>query len=142
MIFGMMALTGFGIGLRINPASVHALAFVTDMNAQITCLMVLAEPLGGTIGLTLMSTLFNNKSGSNHEDPKTGVKYAFIVIIPFMWFAVLVTTFLGNTWILSGGKHEVVREPYIWAILGRKEIHREQRQRGEVVSTDQTRERS
>lgn len=55
-IFGMMALTGAGTGLRLMPASLHAIAFFPQHVATVVALMTTALPLGGTLALTIMST--------------------------------------------------------------------------------------
>lgn len=98
------------------------------MTAQITCLVALAVPLGGTASLTLMSTIFNNKSGQGHQDARTGITYAFVSLIPVMWLCLLLTTFMANAWILQGG-HEVVRGAYPSSFVTRKKLEREHRSR-------------
>ncbi|KAJ9156667.1 Major facilitator superfamily domain, general substrate transporter [Pleurostoma richardsiae] len=129
VIFGMMALTGHGVGMRMNPGALHGLAYFPSMTAQITCLVTLAVPLGGIVALTLMSTVFNNKSGVERRDAKSGIMYAFVAIIPFMWLCVVFTTFLGNAWILEDGGHEIVHGPYLWSLLTGKQLKREKRNR-------------
>ncbi|KAJ5648924.1 Major facilitator superfamily domain general substrate transporter [Penicillium longicatenatum] len=133
VIYGMMALVGFGIGSRMNPASLHGLAYFPAMTAQISCLVSFALPFGGLVGLTIMSTVFTNKSGVDQSDPKQGIKWAFIAMIPFMWISVILTTFLGNVWIKKDGGHEVVNGAYLWSFLTRKKLTRESRDRGEDV---------
>jgi hypothetical protein len=133
VIYGMMALVGFGIGSRMNPASLHGLAYFPAMTAQISCLVSFALPFGGLVGLTIMSTVFTNKSGIDQSDPKQGIKWAFIAMIPFMWISVILTTFLGNVWIKKGGGHEVVNGAYMWSFVTRKRLTRERRDRGEDV---------
>ncbi len=113
VVYGMMALTGHGVGIRLNAGSLHGLAYFPAMTAQITCLVSFALPFGGAVCLTLMSTVFNNKSGAVHEDPKAGIMWAFIAIIPFMWVTLLITFFLGNVWLGKDGSHEVVHGPYM-----------------------------
>jgi hypothetical protein len=121
LTYGMMALTGFGVGLNINPATLHALAYFPDMTAPIICLTSFVHPFGGTITLTIMSTVFNNRSGTNHEDPKSGIVWAFIAVMPIVWLAVLITTFLGNVWIRKDGDHEVVHGSWFWnTVTGRR----------------------
>ncbi|KAK0729615.1 major facilitator superfamily domain-containing protein [Lasiosphaeris hirsuta] len=128
-IYGMMALVGFGVGATLNPSAMHALAFFPTLTAPISCLVAFANPFGGTVGLTLMSTVFNNKSGSNHSDPqsaKNGIMWAFIALVPIMWTSVLVTMFLGNVWILPGreGGHEVVSGAWMWSFVTRQKLVR------------------
>ncbi|KAF4123607.1 Fungal trichothecene efflux pump (TRI12) [Geosmithia morbida] len=47
LIFGMLIIVCFGLGLGLMPGTVIGL-------------LALAVPLGGTIGLVIMSTVFNN----------------------------------------------------------------------------------
>ncbi|KAK4177899.1 major facilitator superfamily domain-containing protein [Triangularia setosa] len=56
VIYGMMALAGFGVGTNTNPGSLHGLAYFPQMTAAITCIVTFAVPFGGTIALTIMST--------------------------------------------------------------------------------------
>lgn len=134
VIYGMMALVGHGVGMRMNPGSLHGLAYFPAMTAQITCLVSFAIPFGGLLGLTIMTTVFTNKSGAVDSDPKAGIKWAFIAMIPVMWLSVLLTTFLGNVWISKEGGHEVANRPYLWNVLIRRNLKREKRSRGETDS--------
>ncbi|KAJ5400241.1 hypothetical protein N7465_010730 [Penicillium sp. CMV-2018d] len=133
VIYGMMALVGHGVGMRMNPASMHGLAYFPAMTAQISCLASFAVPFGGLLGLTIMSTVFTNKSGVGQRDAKGGVMWAFIAMMPVMWLSVLLTTFLGNVWILKEGGHEVVNRSYLWGLVFGREIVRERRDRGEEL---------
>ncbi|KAK0710480.1 major facilitator superfamily domain-containing protein [Apiosordaria backusii] len=56
LIYGMMALAGYGVGTNTNPGSLHGLAYFPQMTAAITCIVTFAVPFGGTIALTIMST--------------------------------------------------------------------------------------
>ncbi|KAJ5676180.1 Major facilitator superfamily domain general substrate transporter [Penicillium macrosclerotiorum] len=129
LIYGMMALVGHGVGIRLNPASLHGLAYFPAMTAQISCLVSFAVPFGGLVGLTIMSTVFTNKSGAHEGNPRSGIMWAFIAMIPFMWVSVLLTTFLGNVWILKGGSHEVVNRAYLWSIVTGRGLEKERRDR-------------
>ncbi|KAL2174928.1 uncharacterized protein P884DRAFT_229496 [Thermothelomyces heterothallicus CBS 202.75] len=124
LIYGMMALTGFGVGLTINPGTLHALAYVPGMTAAISCLSAFCIPFGGSITLTIMTTVFNNRSGPDHQDPRTGIVWAFISVMPIMWLAVLITTFLGNVWLGKDGNHELVREVWFWNTLRGRRLER------------------
>ncbi len=130
----MMALTGHGIGIRMNPASLHALAYFPSMTAAITSLTAFAMPFGGTVALTIMSTVFNNKSGGTTDSAKDGIRWAYITLIPFMWGCFLVTTLLGNVWILKNGEHEVVNGAYLWSFITRKKLERETKTRGDLAA--------
>lgn len=125
-IYGMMALTGHGVGMRLSPASMHGLAYFPGSTAAITSLFSFAVPFGGMIALTMMSTVFNNKKG---EDPRDGITWAFVAIIPFMWLCLLLTTFLGNVWVNEEGDHEVVNGAYLWSLITRKRLEKERRTR-------------
>lgn len=129
-ILGMMVLTGHGVGMRMSPSALHGLAFFPDMTAQVTCLVSLAVPLGGTVALTLMSTIFNNKSGPDNQDARKGITFAFVSLVPFMWLCVVGTMFLGNAWILEGGGHEIAYGSYFWSWAVGREPPREKRARG------------
>lgn len=125
----MMALVGHGDGMRMNPASLHGLAYFPAMTAQISCLVSFTIPFGGLLGLTIMSTVFTNKSGVAESDPRGGIKWAFVAMIPVLWLSVLLTTFLGNVWILKEGGHEVANRPYLWNLILRRDLMREMRSR-------------
>jgi len=62
-IFGMMAMTGAGTGLRFMPGSLHAIGFFPNNLATVVSFMGVALPFGGTVALTIMATVFNNTSG-------------------------------------------------------------------------------
>ncbi|KAI5463864.1 major facilitator superfamily domain-containing protein [Mariannaea sp. PMI_226] len=136
VVYGMMALTGHGIGIRMNPASLHALAYNPTMTAAISCLVSFALPFGGLVGLTIMSTVFNNKSGHDQSNPKDGIMWAFTAMIPFMWACTILTFFLGNVWISKDGSHLVVDKPYLWSILTRQSLNKERRVRGDALTNE------
>ncbi|KAJ5144640.1 hypothetical protein N7448_002032 [Penicillium atrosanguineum] len=129
VIYGMMALVGHGVGMRMNPASLHGLAYFPAMTAQISCLVSFAIPFGGLIGLTIMTTVFTNTSGAGDARARDGIKWAFIAMIPVMWLVVVLTTFLGNVWILKDGGHEIATRPYLWNLLLRRDLKKEKRNR-------------
>ncbi|KAG8405494.1 hypothetical protein J3458_022146 [Metarhizium acridum] len=73
------------------------------MESALIGLMAIAAPFGGTIGLTIMSTVFNNTLGlddkhgdfsrsknratlemSSVHDAKMGVVWAYVAIVPLM----------------------------------------------------------
>lgn len=125
-IYGMMALTGYGVGIRLSPASMHGLAYFPASTAAITSLFSFAVPFGGMIALTTMSTVFNNRDEVN---PKDGVTWAFVSVIPFVWLCLILTTFLGNVWVRKEGDHEVVNGAYLWSFITRKPLQKERRSR-------------
>lgn len=131
LIYGMMALAGFGVGVRMSPGTMHGLAYFPASTAQITCVFAFAMPFGGAVGLTLMSTVFNNKlNPTTATNAKTAIMYAYYAIAPFMWLCVLACLFLGNVWINKDGDHDVVNGAYILSVLTRKTLLKEKRTRG------------
>lgn len=64
-IFGMMALTGVGTGLRFMSAPLHGIGFFKEARAAVIAVIAVSVPLGGTIGLTVMSSVFNNAAGGD-----------------------------------------------------------------------------
>jgi len=131
VVYGMMALIGHGVFLRLNPSSIHGLAYFPEMTSAIACLMAFAIPFGGLVGLTIMSTIFTNKSGTDQADVKNGIVWAFIAMVPFMWVCVVLTTLLGNVWIRKDGGHEIVDGAWLWSFVTRKKLVREKRMRGD-----------
>lgn len=119
----------------MSPSALHGLAFFPDMTAQITCLVSLAIPLGGTVALTLMSTVFNNKSGPDNQNAREGTMYPLVSLIPFMWLCVVGAMFLGNAWILEDGGHEIAYGSYFWSWVVGRELPRERRARGDNENT-------
>ena len=72
--FAGQPLTGAGTGLRLMPASLHAVGFFPQHVATVVSLMAVALPLGGMIALTVMSAVFNNNSGIANSSPLRSVK--------------------------------------------------------------------
>lgn len=128
----MIALVGYNFTVRMNPGAIHGLAYFPAMTAQISCLAAFAVPLGGVVGLTAMSTVFINKSGPGQQSPKDRMMWAFIAMIPTMWFCVLLTTFLGNVWVHGGGGHGVVNGGYLWSLLNGNSLKRERATRDDA----------
>lgn len=131
-VYGMMALSGFGVGIRMSPSTMHGLAYFPANTASITCIFAFAMPFGGAVGLTIMSSVFNNKVGPSptYASAKEAIMYAFYAISPFMWLCLVLTTFLGNTWINKNGNHEVVDGAYFWSLVACKRLPKETRTRG------------
>jgi hypothetical protein len=102
--YGMMALVGCGSGMRFMASPLHGIGLFRHLRASVIGLMAVAIPFGGTIGLTIMSTVFNNTSGlDSHSDfssvhsssgsaanelavhqAKMGVVWAFVAITPLV----------------------------------------------------------
>ncbi|KAL3418705.1 MFS-type transporter C16A3.17c 1 [Phlyctema vagabunda] len=114
-IYAMIAVAGCGTGLRFMPGSLHGVAFFPNHIASVVSLVALAIPFGGTIAMTIMGSVFNNKTGltqspsiegtthaagpAEKDMVKRGVVWAYIAILPFMWLAVLAAAALGNVYI-------------------------------------------
>jgi MFS family permease len=62
-IYGMMGLTGAGTGLRLMPGSLHGIGFFPNDIASVIALTAFAVPFGGTLAMTIMDAVFNNKAG-------------------------------------------------------------------------------
>lgn len=101
-IYVMMALVGLGSGLRFMASPLHGIGLYRDLRASVIGLLAVAIPFGGTLGLTVMSTVFNNTSGLDANDgdfskiqsqpagvrdkavhdAKMGVVWAFVAVTP------------------------------------------------------------
>ncbi|OTA54932.1 major facilitator superfamily transporter [Hypoxylon sp. EC38] len=124
-IYGMMAVTGAGTGLRFMPGSIHAVGFFPKHKATVMALMGVSLSFGGTFALTIMSTVFNNTSGISRDSPfhnnydainqlpdavkaqvigsaKGGITWAFVSLTPFMVLCILAAACLGNVTIAKG----------------------------------------
>lgn len=64
LINGMMAVAGAGTGLRFMPSSLHAAGLWPDKIAPAMSIMRFCLPFGGTLALTIMGSVFNNKMAS------------------------------------------------------------------------------
>ncbi|KAE9365949.1 MFS general substrate transporter [Stipitochalara longipes BDJ] len=128
LIFGMLALTGVGTGLRMMPGTLHGIAYHPDAIASIVSLMSLAMTLGGTLATTIMLNIFNNvlsQAGISFNEVSSsifdqisnlpaeelvffrrkaqrGIVLAFWAITAFVWLGVLVSLGLGNVRIGKG----------------------------------------
>lgn len=128
-IYGMMALTGAGTGLRFMPGSLHSVGFFPEYIATVIPVMAVASTFGGTIALTIMSTVFNNTSGISRDSPfhnnysaisnlpdeikaqvidgaKNGITWAFVALTPFMVMCVVAAACLGNVTITKESSTE------------------------------------
>ncbi|KAL1970569.1 hypothetical protein VTN77DRAFT_4213 [Rasamsonia byssochlamydoides] len=64
VVNGMMVLAGAGTGSRFMPASLHIAGVWPERIASAMSLLRFALPFGGTLGLTIMGSVFNNKLAS------------------------------------------------------------------------------
>ncbi|KAJ4271617.1 hypothetical protein NW762_000322 [Fusarium torreyae] len=142
-IYGMMALVGCGSGMRFMASPLHGIGLFRHLRASVIGLMAVAIPFGGTIGLTIMSTVFNNTSGldsgdSNFSsvqsasgeakdqavyDAKMGVVWAFVAIAPLVALAFPFSCCIGNVKLGQGPPGEegptdiVVKGSYMLKLL-------------------------
>lgn len=61
LISGMMVVAGAGTGLRFMPSTLHAAGIWPDRLAPAMSIMKFCLPFGGTLALTIMGSVFNNK---------------------------------------------------------------------------------
>lgn len=59
-----LALSGVGTGIRFMPGTLHAVGIEPTRIAPVISLMSFVVPLGGTLGLSIMGSVFNNKMAS------------------------------------------------------------------------------
>lgn len=67
-IFGIMAMAGVGMGLKFMVSPLHGIGLFREHRASVIALLGISMPFGGTIGLTIMSAVFNNTSKLNVND--------------------------------------------------------------------------
>ncbi|KAJ0352985.1 hypothetical protein COL154_012311 [Colletotrichum chrysophilum] len=137
-VYGMMALTGVGTGLRVMPVPLHGIGHFPKKIAAVVSLMAVAYPFGGTVGLTILTTVYNNVSGISNDSPlrdfttlknlpaaeqaavthdaKMGIVWAYVAICPFMVICTITASFLGNVYISrteSEGQNAIYRGVYL-----------------------------
>ena len=147
LIFGMLALTGVGTGIRFMPATLHGVGYYPGQIASIVSLILLSSSLGGTFATTIMLNIFNNKlSGSGisfHGDDegsfkaiasmspqaqaflrdhaRIGISLAFFAISAFGWLGVVAAMGLGNVDIGSkkngSAGDRVMKGSYVGSLL-------------------------
>ncbi|KAE8452510.1 hypothetical protein EG329_000413 [Mollisiaceae sp. DMI_Dod_QoI] len=134
LIYGMLALTGVGTGIRFMPGTLHGVGYFPQKIASIVSLMSLSLSLGGTLATTIMLNIFNNElkkaglslnnAGSSsfdaiqgmsssqqaylREKALRGIVVAFFAITAFMWLGVVAALNLGNVRIGKNGKKDEV----------------------------------
>ncbi|KAG0638279.1 major facilitator superfamily domain-containing protein [Tuber brumale] len=125
LIYGMMALSGFGNGIAFMPVPLHAIAKKPAHLAVIVGTIQFFEPFGGTVAMAVMGSVLNNKLGpfgaefsrggggggvgaglAFGEDVrgavKEAVRWAFLAILPLVTVAAVVVFFLGDVRIDEG----------------------------------------
>lgn len=65
LVNGMMVLAGAGTGIRFMPSALHIAGVWPEKIAPAMSLMRFAQPFGGTLALTIMGAVFNNKWSSS-----------------------------------------------------------------------------
>jgi hypothetical protein len=122
LIFGMLALTGVGTGIRLMPGTLHGVAYYPHNIAPMVSLLLLSSSLGGALGLTIMDNIFNSRishagfsfSSSDMTSlssivslddatkqrlvdvAKRGIVLAFYAITAFSWLGMVSMAGLGN----------------------------------------------
>ena len=122
LIFGMLALTGVGTGIRLMPGTLHGVAYHPNSIAPIVSLLLLASSIGGALGLTIMDNIFNGHianagfsfSSSNMASisliatlddatkqrlvdvVKRAIVLAFYAITAFLWLGLISMIGMGN----------------------------------------------
>lgn len=129
-IYGMLALTGIGTGIRYMPGTLHGVGYYRKHIASVVSMIQLSIALGSTLASTIMLNIFNNEmsnagihlnagsSSSSLEEidhlPKARQEYlrlhardsisiAFHGISSFMWLGVIAMIFMGNVNIKKKG---------------------------------------
>jgi hypothetical protein len=125
VVDGMLGFAGVGTGLRIMPGLLHAVGLRSRFKARGLAIMSFSQVFGGTVGIAIMGSVFNNKlsqyvTGVAHIDPHNtssvgnidalppavqaqvrsvvndAVFWAYIAILPFLGLAGVLVFFLGN----------------------------------------------
>lgn len=69
----MMVVAGAGTGMRFMPSNLHLAGMFSDQIASVYSILRFALPFGGTLALTIMGSVFQNKMsaflGSNNVNP-------------------------------------------------------------------------
>lgn len=70
VVDAMMGLAGVGTGLRFMPITLHTAGIWPTRIAPATSVMRFCLPFGGTLALTIMGSVFNNKMGDVFGSPE------------------------------------------------------------------------
>lgn len=143
-IFGMMALAGFGTALRFMSTPLHGVGMFRRHRATVIGLLGVAFPLGGTLGVTIMSTVLNNTSkfimnggdfstirsmppqmlAEYKKSAKMGIIWSIVAITPFLLLAWLCACCLGNIKLgqgygpdEDGAQNEIVEGVYLLTLI-------------------------
>lgn len=125
VVDGMLGFAGIGTGLRLMPGLLHAVGLRSRFKARGLAVMSFTQVFGGTVGIAIMGSVFNNKlsqyvAGVAHINPhdtssignidalppamqahvravvNDAVFWAYIAILPFLGLAGALVFFLGN----------------------------------------------
>jgi hypothetical protein len=148
-VYGMLALTGVGSGIRFMPGTLHGIGYNRKSISSIVSLMALAQTLGGTISTTVMLNIFNNhlhshqlsfssnsaESSSSLESlsslsvsareffkstAKDGIVLAFFAITAFLWLGLMAMSCIGNVRIGTKGRaDELTRGSFVGSWFGK-----------------------
>jgi hypothetical protein len=151
LIYGMLALTGVGTGIRFMPGTLHGVGYYPHKVASIVSLLLLSQSLGGAFSLTIMLNIFNNKMRSSgisfvgsgesfdaiadlspekqgflRDKAKSSIALAFFAITAFYWLGCVFMLGLGNVDIgKDGGEGEeranVTKGTYLGSLFRKKE---------------------
>lgn len=122
-IYGMVAFSGVGTGLRFMPGTLHAVGFFPHSIATVISLMGIALPFGGALSLTIMTTVYNNLVAEGQE---MAFVWAFVAICPFMGLCIVCAACLGNVGIVKPepgeegegeAQHHITEGSYLLALL-------------------------
>ncbi|CAD6445438.1 85bf121e-5b81-4e68-8399-771efcf40ddb-CDS [Sclerotinia trifoliorum] len=134
-VYGMLALTGVGTGIRLMPGTLYAIGHYPTQIAPLVSMMSLSSSLGGTLALTIMLNIFNNHLSSSgisvsgastvsfsnietlplieqdyvRDMAKRGIVLAFFAISAFLWLGVGASVGLGNAWIAKDGEEGMAK---------------------------------
>lgn len=147
VIYGMLALTGLGTGIRLMPGTLHGVGYFPNNISSIVSLMSFSISLGGTVAMTLMLNIFNNTlstSGITLNSPESssfeaiaglnetaqaflrdranrGIVLAFFALTSFMWLGVIVIMWMGNVKIgKKGAKDTMTKGSYVGSLFRRE----------------------
>ncbi|PVH88698.1 MFS general substrate transporter [Cadophora sp. DSE1049] len=144
LIFGMLALTGVGTGIRLMPGTLHGIGYFPSQISHVVSLMALANTLGGTLATTIMLNIFNSTlqnhgidfSSSSSESiaaiqglapeqlalfkevATRGMVLAFYAVTAFMWLGVVACCGMGNVWIV-GEEHRTIEGSWVGYLLAK-----------------------
>ena len=68
----MMAIAGVGTGIRFMPSNLHIAGMMRDQLAPSLSMLRFSQPFGGTLALTIMGAVFQNKMAKYFGNTSTG----------------------------------------------------------------------